>query len=84
MNQTKSHDGIDISISGDGDFRGTCQWHEDVCTQSPAAYVSSSNDTDVYCLRHYTLTLSQLAEVHLLSCPESLGQHVASYGRLAD
>lgn len=83
MNQTKSHDGIDISIIGDGDFRGTCQWHEDVCTQSPDAYVSSANDTEVYCLRHYTLTLSQLAEVHLLSCMSSLSEHITAYGRLA-
>lgn len=72
----------DVFIESANDFAGDCQWSESVCKESPEAYIVHPSDSAVYCLRHYALTLSQIAEVHEPSCSEPLAAHIKGYGRL--
>lgn len=78
------HGDIDITDIEQGGFRGTCQWQESVCTASPEAYITYAEESEVFCLRHYTLTLSYTAEVHVPSCSHTLAQHITRFGRLSD
>lgn len=72
----------------DGDST-RCTWNECVCTETPTHYVvfaehAGGGDAQLFCARHYVLTLAQLIELHLPECSGGLGDHVLRYGSLAE
>lgn len=78
----------DFDDFGDGD-NTRCTWDECVCTETPTHYVvfaehAGGGDAQLFCARHYVLTLAQLIELHLPECSGGLGDHVLRYGSLAE
>lgn len=63
-----------------------CLWPESVCVDPPTHFVSQEladgRDAEVFCLRHYVLTLARLCEVHLPLCEGGFAGHVDSHGEL--
>lgn len=78
----------DFDKLDDGDST-RCTWNECVCTESPTHYVvfaehAGGGDAQLFCARHYVLTLAQLIELHLPECSGSFSDHVLRYGALAE
>lgn len=65
---------------------GRCLWDDSVCTDPPTHYVtlrqSEGTAAELYCVRHYVLTLARLCQLHLPGCEGPLDAHVAGHGEL--
>ena len=65
---------------------GRCLWDESVCTDTPTHFVTFEEaggaSADVFCVRHYVLTLARLCQLHLPDCAGDFAGHVASHGEL--
>lgn len=77
---TKTYDDVFLLAGGER-VGGNCQWHESVCTDPAVGYLVYPDDSEVFCLRHYTLSLAQLVEAHVPFCPLSLSEHLIRFGR---
>lgn len=57
-----------ILVAG-GAGAGRCLWDETVCTDTPTHFVTFEEadgaSADVFCVRHYVLTLARLCQIHL-------------------
>ena len=53
---------------------------------SPTHFVTMEThcgaDAEMYCVRHYVLTLARLCQVHLPSCEGGFTGHVSGHGKL--
>ncbi|CEA09685.1 hypothetical protein BN1051_03057 [Arthrobacter saudimassiliensis] len=78
---TISDTGLDAGFGA-----GRCVWDESVCVDKPTHFVTSNvvggAAAEVYCLRHYVLTLAGLCELHLPNCEGDFSGHVLSHGEL--
>lgn len=81
MNDTS--DGV---LVGGGFDAGRCLWDESVCIDTPTHFVTFDQadgaTAEVYCVRHYVLTLAHLCQVHLPECAGNFASHVAQRGEL--
>lgn len=72
--------------TGAGFGAGRCLWPESVCVDPPTHYIShetaDGTEAEVYCLRHYVLSLASLCEMHLPGCDGDFPGHVAGHGSL--
>lgn len=63
-----------------------CLWPESVCVDPPTHFVAhelaDERDAEVFCVRHYVLTLARICEVHLPLCEGDFAGHVDSHGEL--
>ncbi|MCQ2001467.1 hypothetical protein [Arthrobacter zhaoxinii] len=63
-----------------------CLWPESVCVDPPTHFVAQEladgRDAEVFCVRHYVLTLARICEVHLPLCEGDFAGHVDSHGEL--
>lgn len=63
-----------------------CLWDKSVCVDSPTHFVTlelaGGADAEVFCIRHYVLTLAHLCQVHLEVCEGGFNGHVADHGEL--
>lgn len=78
----------------DGDFdqfddgnATRCTWNESVCVDKPTQFVvfaehAGGGDAQLFCARHYVLTLAELLELHLPECPGDLNDHILRHGSL--
>lgn len=77
---------IDIADLDTGFGNGRCLWDRSVCVDSPTHFVTyvaeDGASAEVFCIRHYVLTLAHLCQVHLPSCGGDFTGHVASHGEL--
>ena len=85
MIRTKDDTTSDIGTVADfGSVR--CLWDESVCVDAPTHFVSlelaDGRDAEVFCLRHYVLTLARMCEIHLPQCEGDFGGHVSGHGEL--
>lgn len=76
MVRTKNDEaGVDTGTFSDPGS-GRCLWDETVCVDTPIHFVAFSEhygDTaEVFCLRHYVLTLTRLCQIHLPGAEEPL------------
>lgn len=89
MIRTETRDGDIIVIDDAGGPRPRgCAWDESVCTQTReyrvqyASGQDSTGEVDVFCPRHYALTLAELVEVHLVGCEGSAADHIVAFERV--
>lgn len=77
-------DAIDIDILGDGDGPRGCSWDEEVCTNCPTHFIKGSGDEvpQLFCARHYALSLAYYLEVHCHEYCSSTAQHFEKFGRM--
>ena len=72
------------TAAGFGD--GRCLWDESVCVDAPTHFVTwelaEGKDAEVFCVRHYVLTLAHLCQVHLPVCEGDFAGHVEGHGKL--
>lgn len=85
MIRTKDDTGTDIGVDA-GFSAGRCAWDRSVCVDKPTHFVASESTggttADVYCQRHYVLSLASLCELHLPDCAGDFPGHVARHGKL--
>lgn len=75
--------GIDLG-AGRGNSR--CLWDESVCVDKPTHFVTFAQahgaEAEVFCVRHYVLTLAKLCQVHLPECDGGFRGHVLHRGAI--
>ena len=80
------NDTTDGVIVGGGFNAGRCLWDESVCTDTPTHFVTFDQAdgaaAEVFCVRHYVLSLARLCQLHLPDCPGDFAGHVSSHGEL--
>jgi hypothetical protein len=85
MNRTMN-DTTDGVLVGSGPGDGRCLWDETVCTDTPTHFVTFEEadgaSADLFCVRHYVLTLARLCQIHLPECAGGFAGHVARHGEL--
>ena len=63
-----------------------CLWDESVCADTPTHFVTFEEaegaSAEVFCIRHYVLTLARLCQIHLPDCDGDFAGHVAGHGQL--
>lgn len=70
-----------------------CSWGESVCTASVEyrirrrageddAEPAAGGEVELFCPRHYVLSLARLLEVHEAECGRPATEHLADYGPL--
>ncbi len=81
INDTPVGAGVEAGIGA-----GRCMWGESVCVDTPTHFVTQEHadgvDAEVFCVRHYVLTLAHLCQVHLPDCAGGFAGHVTSHGEL--
>jgi uncharacterized protein YPO0396 len=85
MNRTMNDTTDGILVAG-GPGAGRCLWDESVCTDTPTHFVTFEEadgaSADMFCVRHYVLTLARLCQIHLPDCAGDFAGHVAAHGEL--
>ena len=87
--KTRVDDGVFTGIDeGDGDPNVRCDWYDSVCLESPEFVIAprgSKEDPslrELYCERHYVLSLARLKDVHMQDCTGPLSAHAEHFGPL--
>lgn len=88
--RTNIDDGSTTLAHAGGPENPRCQWFYAICTQTPTHHISGPQDDDgiassveLYCARHYVLTLARHLEVHGPTCEHGgLAEHISDYGAL--
>lgn len=81
---------VDDVITGTGTTTGPgnsrCMWDDAVCVDLPTHFINHQQDegtsAELFCVRHYVLTLARLCQLHLPDCPGPFDGHVAGHGEL--
>lgn len=72
--------------TGAGFSAGRCLWDDSVCVDPPSHFVTlleaEGTTAEVFCVRHYVLTLARLCQLHLPDCEGGFHGHVADHGEL--
>lgn len=84
MIRTKDDTTDDTGLAA-GFGSGRCAWDRSVCVDKPTHFVTSDGvegrSADVYCLRHYVLSLALLCELHLPDCAGDFPGHITRHGK---
>lgn len=83
----RTQDDTTVGTGTDADFgAGRCLWDDSVCVDKPTHFVTLETaggaDAEVFCFRHYVLTLARLCQIHIPACEGDFAGHVASHGKL--
>lgn len=83
----KTVDDVDAgtgTTTGPGNIR--CLWDDAVCVDPPTHFINhegvEGTFAEVFCVRHYVLTLARMCQLHLPDCPGPFDGHVAAHGEL--
>lgn len=84
---TRTQDDTIVGAGIGADFgNGRCMWDKSVCVDAPTRFVTldlaAGKDAEVFCVRHYVLTLAHLCQVHLPVCEGDFAGHVIDHGDL--
>ncbi|WP_293849385.1 hypothetical protein [uncultured Brevibacterium sp.] len=87
--KTPSDIEADFGFGDDGFHRG-CNWDKSPCGQTPEYYLSyrcthpqhddHATEIELYCPRHYALTLLRIQEVDLVLNSQTFQKYVWEYG----
>lgn len=81
-------DGIIVDIGEDGEPNVRCDWRDSVCLESPGFVIAprgwkeDPSLQELYCERHYVLSLARLKDIHMHDCNGPLSAHAERYGPL--
>lgn len=86
MIRTKDDTTSGIGTITGGPGAGRCLWDESVCVDTPTHFVtqlqSEGTEAEVFCVRHYVITLARMCQLHLPDCEGPFEGHVADHGEL--
>lgn len=74
------------TVTGAGFSAGRCLWDDTVCVDPPTHFITERHaegtHAQVFCVRHYVLTLAHICQVHMATCDGPFSGHVADHGEL--